>query len=194
MRRFLLAASLAVAVPVSAEAAAHKLLVVSVDGLDWRYIRDRDQLGLRIPHIRRLLGKSQFADGVVGVWPTITWPSHTAIITGARPDQSGILSNARGTLDPALSYWSANKLKAETLWQCAGAASRTTAAVTWPVTMEAKITWNLPEVFIRRNGGSMDLSPKSPAPIPPSPSNGWTTAPALWPRCICFSKSSRIWC
>ena len=29
----------------------------------------------------------------------------------------------------------------------------TTAAVTWPVTMEAKVTWNLPEVFVRRDGG-----------------------------------------
>ena len=133
-------------------------MVLSIDGLDWRYIRDRDSLGLKIPNIRKLLTKSQYADGVVGVWPTITWPSHTAIITGARPDQSGILSNARGTLDPALSYWSANKLKVETLWQCAGAAGRTTAAVTWPVTMEAKIDWNLPEVFVRRNGGSMDLA------------------------------------
>lgn len=32
---------------------AKKLLVVSVDGLDRRYLRDRDQLGLRIPNIRR---------------------------------------------------------------------------------------------------------------------------------------------
>jgi predicted AlkP superfamily pyrophosphatase or phosphodiesterase len=140
-----------------AAGAPQKLMVLSIDGLDWRYIRDRDALGLQIPNIRKLLAKSQYADGVVGVWPTITWPSHTAIISGARPDQSGILSNARGTLDPALSYWSAGKLKVQTLWQCAGEAGRTTAAVTWPVTMDAKITWNLPEVFIRRNGGSMDL-------------------------------------
>ncbi|HLY26540.1 MAG TPA: alkaline phosphatase family protein, partial [Aggregatilineales bacterium] len=70
-------------------APGHKLLVVSVDGLDWRYIRDRDALGLRIPNIRKLIARSQVADGVVGVWPTITWPSHTAIISGARPDQSG---------------------------------------------------------------------------------------------------------
>lgn len=143
------------AAPVSTP--GHKLLVVSVDGLDWRYLRDRDRLGLKIPNIRKLLAKSQVADGVAGVWPTITWPSHTAIISGARPDQSGILSNARGTLDPNLSYWSAKKLKVPVLWQCAARAGRTTAAVTWPVTMEADITWNLPEVFIRRNGGSMDL-------------------------------------
>ncbi|HEX4636342.1 MAG TPA: ectonucleotide pyrophosphatase/phosphodiesterase [Rhizomicrobium sp.] len=155
--RALVAAAL-LALPAAAQAApAHKLLVVSVDGLDWRYIRDRDALGLKIPNIRRLLARAQVADGVVGVWPTITWPSHTSIITGVRPDQHGILSNARGTLDPALSYWSANKLKVPTLWQCAGAAGRTTAAVTWPVTMDAAITYNLPEVFLRRNGGSMDL-------------------------------------
>ena len=151
------AAALLLSVGAAQAGPGHKLLVVSVDGLDWRYIRDRDALGLKIPNIRKLLVKSEYADGVVGVWPTITWPSHTAIITGARPDQSGILSNARGTLDPSLSYWSADKLKVQTLWQCAGAAGRTTAAVTWPVTMQAKITWNLPEVFIRRNGGSMDL-------------------------------------
>ena len=157
MRRLVLAAGLCLAAATAAQAAPHKLMVLSIDGLDWRYRRDRDAMGLRIPNIRRLLATSQVADGVVGVWPTITWPSHTAIISGARPDQSGILSNARGTLDPALSFWSANKLKVQTLWQCAGEAGRTTAAVTWPVTMEARITWNLPEVFVRRNGGSMDL-------------------------------------
>ena len=55
----------------------HKLLVISVDGLDWRYLRDADALGLKLPNIRRLLSRSQVADGVVGVWPTVTWPSHT---------------------------------------------------------------------------------------------------------------------
>ena len=50
------------------EPAHHKLMVVSVDGLDWRYIRDREKLGLKIPNIVRLLKKSQWADGVIGVW------------------------------------------------------------------------------------------------------------------------------
>ncbi len=66
-----LLAALALAMP-AAQAAPRKLLVISVDGLDWRYIRDRDALGLKIPNIRRLLAKSQVADGVTGVWPTIT--------------------------------------------------------------------------------------------------------------------------
>lgn len=151
------AAAVLMAAATPAEARPHKLLVLSVDGLDWRYLRDRDTLGLSIPNMRRLLAQGQVADGVIGVWPTITWPSHTSIITGARPDQHGILSNARGPIDSSLSYWSATKLKVPTLWQCAGQHGLTTAAITWPVTMDAAITYDLPEVFARRNGGSMDL-------------------------------------
>ncbi|MGA7712146.1 MAG: ectonucleotide pyrophosphatase/phosphodiesterase [Rhizomicrobium sp.] len=155
--KFAGAVALFFAAAAAQAAPAHKLLVLSVDGLDWRYLRDRDALGLRIPNFRRLLANGEVADGVIGVWPTITWPSHTSIITGARPDQHGILSNGRGPIDPSLSYWSVTKLKSPTLWQCAGEKGLSTAAVTWPVTMDAKITYNLPEVFARRNGGSMDL-------------------------------------
>ena len=141
----------------AAPAPAPKLLVLSVDGLDWRYLRDRDALGLKIPNIRRILARSQVADGVVGVWPTVTWPSHTSMITGMRPDQHGILANAALPLDPALSFWSAKKIKVPTLTQCVMRAGRTTGAVNWPVTMYAELTWNLPEAYARRNGDSSDM-------------------------------------
>ena len=136
----------------------HKLLVISVDGLDWRYLRDADALGLKLPNIRKLLSRSQVADGVVGVWPTITWPSHTTMLTGEPPFRHGILANAGGPLDIAQSYWSATKIKAPTLTQCAMMAGLTTAAVNWPVTVNANLTWNLPEVYAKRNGDSSDLA------------------------------------
>ena len=44
---------------ISAAALARPLLVVSIDGLDHRYLRDRDQLGLKIPNLRRLLETAQ---------------------------------------------------------------------------------------------------------------------------------------
>jgi hypothetical protein len=134
-----------------------RLLVISVDGLDWRYLRDRDALGLKIPHFRALLARSQVADGVTGVWPTITWPSHTTMLTGVRPDQHGILGNASGPPDPASSYWSASKIKVPTLIQCVSARGRTVGAVNWPVTVDARINWNLPEVYTRRDGDSSDM-------------------------------------
>lgn len=142
--------------PASA-AVPHRLMILSVDGLDWRYIRDRDKLGLKLPNIRRLLAKSQYADGVVGVWPTITWPSHTTMLTGVRPDQHGILANAGGPPDPALSYWSAKKIKVPTLTQCVAKSGGTIGAVNWPVTVDAAINWNLPEVYARRDGDSSDM-------------------------------------
>ena len=83
----------------------HKLLVVSVDGLDWRYLRDADKLGLKIPVIRSLMRKGHYAKGVVGVYPTVTWPSHTSIITGVRPDQHGILGNRRPKPEGDDYYW-----------------------------------------------------------------------------------------
>ncbi len=151
-----LAAMLLCATPVDA-APGNKLLLISIDGLDWRYLRDRDALGLQIPNLRSLLARSQVADGVTGVWPTITWPSHTTMITGVSPVQHGILGNAGGPLDITQSYWSAAKIKVPTLTQCVAKAGRTTAAINWPVTVNADITWNLPEVYAKRSGVSSDL-------------------------------------
>ncbi len=134
-----------------------KLLVVSVDGLDWRYLRDRDAMGLAIPSLRRLLRRGQVAQGVIGVFPTITWPSHTSLITGARPDQHGIMGNRRPQSEGGDYYWTSDLLHVPTLWQCAADHGLTTASVTWPVTVNNTITYDLPEYFKRRNGGSMDL-------------------------------------
>lgn len=134
-----------------------KLLVISVDGMDHRYLKNRDALGLRIPNLRRLIREGSLSQGMVGVVPTVTWPSHTTMITGVRSDEHGILSNRFRTADGSDYYWYTKYLKAPTLWQAMGRAGRTTAAITWPVTVGDGITYNLPEFFRRRNGGGMDL-------------------------------------
>ncbi len=142
--------------PSHAITPTHKLLVVSVDGLDWRYLRDRDQMGERIPNLRHLLAVGQVAGGVIGVWPTITWPSHTSLITGVRPDQHGILGNRMPRAEGGDYYWSAHLIQVPTLLTCAAAHGLTSATITWPVTVDAPVTYDLPEYFRRRNGGSMD--------------------------------------
>ena len=124
-------------------------MLVSVDGLDHRYLRQSDQLGLKIPNLRRLLREGLWADGVVGEVPTITWPSHTTMLTGVPPSVHGIQKNQ---------VWDYSSIKVKTLWDEVAAARRTTAAITWPVTVGAPVTWNLPEYFEKRQGGSMDLA------------------------------------
>lgn len=134
-----------------------KLLVISVDGLDHRYLRDCDQLGLRIPHLRQLMREGELTEGVVGVFPTITWPSHTSLISGVTPREHGILGNRRPETEGGDYYWDVSLLKSRTLLQAARDAGLRTAAVTWPVTVNAPVDFNLPEYFQRRNGGAMDL-------------------------------------
>ncbi len=89
-----------------------------------------------------------WANGVIGEVPTITWPSHTTILTGVPPAVHGIQRNQ---------VWDYSSIKVKTLWDDLRAAGKTTAAITWPVTVNAPVTWNLPENFVKRQGGSMDL-------------------------------------
>ena len=168
MRRLFFALGLLLSL-MSAAAQQHarrKLLVVSVDGLDWRYLHDRDAMHLSIPNFRRLLATSEAADGVIGVFPTITWPSHTSIITGVRPDQHGIEGNRRPKAEGGDYYWPASLIRVPTLLTCAAQNHLTTATITWPVTVDAPVTWNLPEYFHRRDGGSMDLETVSTKATP----------------------------
>ena len=156
--RYLLLAAVAALLPLYAQQPLRPLLVISVDGLDNRYLRDADAMGLKIPNLRKFATRAQYAqNGVMGVFGTVTWPSHTSMITGARPIEHGILNNKRPASEGGDYYWTPNLLKSRTLWQRVTDAGGTTAAITWPVTSEAKIDYNLPEYFQRRNGGAMDL-------------------------------------
>jgi predicted AlkP superfamily pyrophosphatase or phosphodiesterase len=87
----------------------------------------------------------------------VTDPSHTTLMTGVWPAWHGILANQ--TFDPLQKnhegwYWYAEDIRVPTLWDAASAAGRTTASIQWPVTVGAKITWNIPEFW--RAGTSED--------------------------------------
>ena len=126
------------------------LVMISVDGLGAENIAGADEHGAKIPNLRRMLKEGAYAEGVLGVVPTVTYPSHTTLVTGVWPAKHGIWANT--TFDPLEKnyqgwYWYASDIQAPTLWDAAAEAGRTTASVQWPVTVEAKITWNIPEVW-----------------------------------------------
>ena len=132
-------------------ATAQSMLIVSVDGLSPDYVLSADKIGLVIPNLRRYVAEGSFARGVIGVLPTVTYPSHTTIVTGAHPARHGILNNT--TFDPMLVnrdgwYWYAEDIRVPTLWQVAHAAGLSTAAVNWPVTVgDTAIDYLLPEFW-----------------------------------------------
>lgn len=139
---------------ISAAATARPLLVISIDGLDHRYLRDRDQLGLKIPNLRRVLETAQWADGgVIGVMPTVTFPSHTSMMTGVAPQVHGIINNNQPDGER---YWFSSFLKVPTLWDAAKKAGMKVGAVHWPVTVGSAIDFDFPEYYQRKQGAGMD--------------------------------------
>ena len=132
-------------------ASAHTLLLISIDGLRPDNVLQADAHGVKIPHLRSLLKAGAHATGVRGVLPTVTYPSHTTIVTGVWPARHGIYSNL--TFDPLGKnfegwYWYSEDIAVPTLWEAAGRAGLTVGSVSWPVTAGAKgIRYNVPEYW-----------------------------------------------
>ena len=97
----------------------------------------------KVPTLRRLAREGAYAEGVTGVLPTVTFPSHTTLITGVPPAVHGIYMNQ--PLDPegrngGASYWFARDIQVPTLPGVFKARGLTTAAVHWPATVEPRST------------------------------------------------------
>jgi len=147
----ILAALLATASNILPEQPKRPLvLLISIDGLRPDNVLRADEFGLKIPNLRRFLADGVFATGVTGVLPTVTYPSHTTILTGVTPAVHGIVANT--TFDPLGKnyggwYWYAEDIKVPTLWDLAARNGASTANVYWPVTVGANITYNISQIW-----------------------------------------------
>jgi predicted AlkP superfamily pyrophosphatase or phosphodiesterase len=128
---------------------AKRVLVISLDGLDARYLQKRDEYGLKIPTLRRLMQNGVMAQ-VVGVYPSVTYPSHTTIVTGARPARHGIYGNeVFETPDKPQTgswQWYAQSISVKALWDEAARVHLKTALISWPVSTGAG-DYNFPEIW-----------------------------------------------
>lgn len=137
-------------------AAAHPVLLISIDGLRPDDVLDARERGLALPSLTALVTNGSHARGVVGVMPTLTYPSHVTLLTGVTPAVHGVTGNL--TFDPYNTNqygwdWYASDIKVPTLWDAAHAAGLSTANVHWPVSVGAQVDWNLPQIW---RTGSLD--------------------------------------
>jgi predicted AlkP superfamily pyrophosphatase or phosphodiesterase len=127
------------------------VIMISIDGMVPDYYTAPAQTGLRVPNLTQMKLGGAYADGVEGVYPTITYPAHTTMITGLRPANHGIVQNRIFEAPTAPQtrewYWYADAVKTPTLWSIAKKAGLSTAAVGWPVTAKADIDYNVPEIL-----------------------------------------------
>ena len=134
------------------------VVVISIDGLPPSTYTKAD--GPKVPTLRRLASDGAYASGVVGVFPSVTYPSHTAMMTGLRPDRHGIYNNR--ILDPedrsnAGWYWYARDVKAPTLPGAVRARGLRAAGVIWPVTVGADLDFLVPEFARSRHPETVTL-------------------------------------
>jgi predicted AlkP superfamily pyrophosphatase or phosphodiesterase len=144
-----------------AESKHSPVLLISIDGLRPGDVLEADNRGLKVPNLRRFLKEGAYATGVTGNLPTVTYPSHTTLLTGVAPARHGIVSNT--TFDPkqinyAGWYWYAQDITAPTLWDAARSAGISTGNVHWPVSVGVKsLDWNMPQIWRSGHGDDRKL-------------------------------------
>jgi len=119
------------------------IILISIDGLHSDMYLNKDWPA---PNLRKLMREGVYADHLLSVFPSYTYPSHTAMLTGAFPARSKVNFNqcigSKGEW-----FWFTNSVKAPILWQALKDKGLKTAAVEWPVSVGAPVTWNLPEIW-----------------------------------------------
>jgi predicted AlkP superfamily pyrophosphatase or phosphodiesterase len=127
------------------------VVLVSIDGLAASYL---DDPRAKLPTLRKLAAEGAVAKGMRTSFPSVTWPSHTSLITGVEPGRHGVIGNAvwnrklgRGLTyigDPELTKDEA--VRVPTLYDAAHAAGLSCGSVIWPCTNAAKsLRWMIPD-------------------------------------------------
>ena len=156
-----LLSGLAAAVALASAAHGAPVLMISIDGLRPADVLEAEQRGLKIPTLRRIASQGAYATDVVNVIPTVTYPNHTTLITGVRPDVHGISNNV--AFDPLKRNaegweWYAADIKVPTLWDVVHAKGGVVASLGWPVSVGASaIDDNVPEYWRARTDDDLKL-------------------------------------
>jgi predicted AlkP superfamily pyrophosphatase or phosphodiesterase len=119
------------------------VVIVCIDGFAAYLLNDPKA---PVPTIRKLARAGAVAEGGMRVSnPSVTWPNHTSLVTGVRPEKHGVLANGvlvRGAaevpvyVDPKRDQ--RDLVRVTTLFDVAHAAGLKTAEVNWPCTRGAQ--------------------------------------------------------
>jgi predicted AlkP superfamily pyrophosphatase or phosphodiesterase len=145
--------SFLVMAPIASQEAARAdhVVLISVDGMLPAHYLDS---AWPAPMIQLMAREGAHAKAMRSVFPSVTYPAHTTIITGALPIRHGVHYNS--PFEPGGQtgrwYWDENEILLPTLWDAVVNAGRRSASLSWPVTVGAPIEWNIPEIWSIETG------------------------------------------
>src|SRR3954467_9954624 len=155
MRRTLVLLAFGLTLGCAARGPRPRVVLVSVDGLWARDLERAESTGIRLPAFDSLRRAGDLAAGVIGSFPSVTYPSHTTMVTGVTPAVHGVYSNRifippTDTLDQ--SYVESDAVRVPTLFDAAHAARLKVGGVFWPVTAhDSSIDYNIPDAWEPRS-------------------------------------------
>ena len=126
------------------------VVLVSIDGFAAYHLKNP---AIDLPVIRALAAAGVEADSGETVFPSVTHPSHTTLITGVRPLRHGVINNRLTNRITGERLHVTNldrrvSVKVPTLFDLVAGAGLPTAAFFWPETRnDPAIAFNVPEVF-----------------------------------------------
>lgn len=162
MRLLLCTCLLLLASLVSAGGDSRHVVLVTIDGFANFHLKDP---ALDLPVIRRLAAEGVEAESGETVFPSVTHPSHTTLVTGVTPRKHGVLSNRLVDRTTGEEFHVTNKprtwmVRVPTLFDAVRAKGLTSASFFWPETKDdPAIDFNFPEVFAATNVPDRDAVP-----------------------------------
>ncbi len=130
------------------------VILITIDGGAAYQLDDPD---LPLPNIRALIKEGVWPDSSQTIFPSVTHPSHTTIVTGVTPLKHGDLSNslydrATDRSIPMFTLPHSQVVMVKTIFDTAKARHLTTAAVFWPESIDdPAVDFNL---MIRNTGST----------------------------------------
>lgn len=121
--------------------------------LSWDAVGSIDLPYLKtLPNFRAFLKRAAGCEQVKSVYPSLTYPAHASIVSGKYPGRHGVVNNFLVQPDrvPSDWFWQRRYIQGEVFYEMAQRAGKKVAALLWPVTGKAKISYNLPEVLPNR--------------------------------------------
>lgn len=126
------------------------VVLITLDGFPARALKDPQ---LPMPTLRKLEAEGVHADAMQPVNPTVTWPNHTALITGVNASVHHVVVNGLITFppdgaEPQIKPWVPKNdlVHAETLYDALAAKGMTTGQVDWVAIYGAKnVRWQFGE-------------------------------------------------
>ena len=135
---------------------SNNLIIISLDALR----ADDIEIMKKLPNFSMLIQNGAYAKKVKTIYPSLTYPAHTTIVTGNYPKNHGIVNNKLMIPENKMApwFWYRKYIKTKTIYDLAKEAGLTTASIFWPVSAKSSIKYNMPEIFSYNKYISQEMS------------------------------------